>query len=534
MDGAMFRATDASAGEGDYQYFREVVAQAATREDSLFEQLALTARDRWDRTAITDGRAELKYGQLITLSSEFCRQLAEVGLKQGDAIGVALKNSKEFLIAAFGCWKLGAALVPVNPELNETEVGKYVDDIGIRAFVTNEKDGHSVRSSEVTRKIRHLWLCPSTDEGWAYTPCPAFGDERRDSIGGPRAWPSTISYSTGSTGKPKRITRSQAHFVGEQEALSARLRISPDDRILAIAPFFHGYGLMYSALVPLLSGGVVVTVPSFLPAEAAAVVERERITGVSAVPFMFGLMASQRERRDFSCLRYALSGGAPLTEEVASSFYEKFGVPLRQAYGSTETGAISIADGGGAASVGRAAPGVLVQVVDDSGESLPVGAEGYVQVRSPFAASAYDNDPGSCESRFVNEAFFSGDLGCLGADGELTLSRRKRGFLNVGGLKVDPAEVENVLLELPAVSEAVVLGIADGAATERIHAVLVSRADVSQEDVRRHCAMRLSSFKQPKVIEFRDALPRSPLGKVVRQQLIEEIAARGRSGRVLT
>src|SRR5688572_10218354 len=126
----------------DEDYFRSVVARAATLEAPLYLRLSEVASDhRWEKVAIADGDSTLTYGELVTFSSAFCAALEEAGLRRGEALGVALRNSKEFLVAAFGCWKFGAALVPVNPQLHETDIEKYIQDIGIRAFVTSEKDG---------------------------------------------------------------------------------------------------------------------------------------------------------------------------------------------------------------------------------------------------------------------------------------------------------------------------------------------------------------------------------------------------------
>jgi chorismate-pyruvate lyase len=179
--------------------------------------------------------------------------------------------------------------------------------------------------------------------------------------------------------------------------------------------------------------------------------------------------------------------------------------------------------------VGKPVTGVSLRIVDDRGGPVAAGEAGYVEITSPFAASGYDNTSGNEESHFAGTAFYPGDIGRLSADGELTLCGRHRGFINVGGNKVDPTEIEAALCALPGVTEAIVFGVPDETGDEKIKAVLASPEGVSRMAVRAHCVRHLAGFKHPKVLEIRKELPKSPLGKVLRKYLMDETSD-GRPG----
>jgi long-chain acyl-CoA synthetase len=286
-----------------------------------------------------------------------------------------------------------------------------------------------------------------------------------------------------------------------------------------------------SALATLLSGGTLYLLDSYLPSGAAGLIERERLTGFPGVPFMFQLLNERSDRHDLASLRFVLSAGSPLPLATARSFEASRGVRVHQLYGSTETGVVSTTaadvEPDEMTSVGLPIPGVSVRIVDDSGSALPAGETGLVEVTSRFAASAYDREVPHSESYFRAEGFFPGDTGRLSRRGTLTLCGRRRGFINVNGYKVDPAEVEAVLLQLPGVVDAAVVALDDVCSSEKVKAVLVASPDVSSTIVRAHCARHLAPFKCPKDIVFCSELPKSPLGKLLRKYLMEDSSGQG-------
>lgn len=500
-----------------------------TGEMSIFDRLEEVASRMGPKRALIDSDSTVIYDELLMRCLVFVKQLGDVGVRSLDRVGVILGNSSEFLVAAFAVWKCGATLVPLNPLLKEAELLKYVLDCSVRVMVTVASKESLVR--ELRRKgapIEHLWLCSAEagncEHRWLGHTSDTAGkalDETELRIDRP----AITQYSTGSTGYPKRVTRSQKMLLGEYLSVSGVLNVTGDERIVGIAPFFHSYGLMNAAVLALLSGGTLYMANTFSAKETARLIERERITIFPGVPFMYKLLAELREHRDFSSLRFALCGGVPLPEETARAFEEAYGVAITQVYGTTETGVVSIQRPSTARlsdSVGKPIPGVSVKIMTDTGDDAAIGIAGNVQISSGFGAVCYDNSNVTSENHFSKDGFIPGDIGQLSANGELKLCGRSRGFINVSGSKVDPAEVEAVLLDLQEISEVVVVGIDDGAAGQKVKAVVISQEGISQERIRAHCAHHLAEFKHPKVIEFRSELPRSPLGKILRKYLLDE------------
>jgi long-chain acyl-CoA synthetase len=500
----------------------------------LFEQLLATTRHATEgHVALVDGEVRLTYPDLLRAADDFCRNLEAAGVGAGERVAVLLGNHREFLIAAFGTWKHGAVLTPLNPQLRDAEVAACLRDCSARALVTSSRNGwlmRSLREDEVP--IDHTWLWLSDAGRWTYegsadgtvtgpvdAPMSAADPDR----------PAVTQYSTGSTGRPKRVTRSHRHFLGEVRSVAEVMNVTSADRILGAAPFFHSYGLVVSGLLTLLSGGTLYAVDTFLPTNVGSLVERERISGLPLVPAMFQLLAACRQERNFASLRFCLSAGAPLSETIAERFAARYGKKIRRLYGTTETGVISISrDTSGTddvRSVGVPNPGVSIEVVDEATRVLSTEENGLIRIRSDFAATRYDGDGVGGESHFTSDGFIPGDNGRIAADGGLILGGRQRHFINVHGYKVDPTEVERVLLESPGVTEAVVLGISDGTTNERIKAVLVAPSGSSQHAIREHCLRHLAPFKCPHVIEIRNELPRNMLGKVLRKYLLDDASA---------
>jgi len=506
----------------------------------LFRQLAGVASRESRRIAVVDRTSELSYPELVQRAGEFCAALEVCGIGTGDRVALILGNSTEFLVAAFGVWKRGAILLPLNPQLQEPELLKYLLEVSPRGIVTTCRNASQLRTLEAAGALfDHAWLCPAEGNPWTYRAGEA-GRARtvRESEKGASAasdWAAITQYSTGSTGHPKSVTRTHGQLLGEFHSVASVLNVTPGERLAAVTPFFHSHGLMNGAVLTLLSGGTLYVADHLLPQELARLLEREQICGIPGVPYLFQLLTEVRERRDFSSLRFALSAGAALPEETARQFCALYGAKIRQLYGSTETGVIAIADElagiGAAGAVGLPIPQVSVAVVNERGQPVAPGVEGCVRVASPFAASRYDGAKESRESYFRGPYFFPGDTGRLSAAGELTLSGRRRGFINVSGNKVDPTEVETALSQLPGISAAVVFGVPDGAAGEKVKAVVVASGGVTQEDVRAHCIRRLAAFKHPRIIEFRKHLPKSPLGKILRKYLMDEAATSPRPKR---
>jgi long-chain acyl-CoA synthetase len=321
-------------------------------------------------------------------------------------------------------------------------------------------------------------------------------------------------FSSGSTGRPKRLCRTHGQCTAEANSYTW---VEPEDRVFCAVPLFHTYGLGCCMLAALRNAATLVVMDEPNPfllhrARALALLEHEAITVYPGVPFQFRLLAEAPEAADLSALRLAFSAGTALEPAIFDAFRERFGVPIRQLYGCTEAGTLTVNldpdPVATAGSVGRPAGEVHVDVAD-----------GEVVVSSPALTDGYADMPELNREAFRHGWFRTGDLGRLDPSGRLYLTGRRKQLIEVGGYKVDPLEVQDVLCAHPQVRDAVVVGVPAGAG-EAVKAVVVPGAALSDRELLRYCREHLAGFKVPQIVERRAEIPKSPLGKVLRKYLV--------------
>jgi acyl-CoA synthetase (AMP-forming)/AMP-acid ligase II len=325
-----------------------------------------------------------------------------------------------------------------------------------------------------------------------------------------------ILPSSGTTGAPRLVLREAAALRADAINVARALAIGPGDRLLAVVPLGHSYGLDMT-LAALWSGATLVPHAEFDAAAVAGSLE----AGVSvypAVPFMIEALARAGPGRRPAGLRLVFTAGAALPGAVRAAFEAAWHVPVGQLYGATELGSVTLSDpaepGFIPASVGRPFPGVSIRITapDDAGRSLPIGEEGHVAVSAPSMLSRYLG----VETPLVDGHLLTGDLGRVDRDGRLFIAGRLKLLIDVGGLKVNPLEVEAALREHPAVGDCVVVPMPLSETVTKLRAVYTARRETRAGELRRFLRERLAPHKVPRVFEPIAALPRSPSGKVLR------------------
>jgi long-chain acyl-CoA synthetase len=490
---------------------------------TLADRILEIAGQHADRTAVVDGRGNTTYGALLGHFSALASELRRRGVTPGDRVGLLLPNSLDFAVGYFGALFAGAILVPLNDQYREREIRYFLDRCGVRVLITRRD--YEPLCRRVLGADDRVELLPM-DERLDRTP-PSHG-----ALSAPPARPEDpvmFQFSSGSTGPPKRIARSHANLLFEIESLVATLGIRPEDRFLGAAPFSHVNGLMRTLMASLYGGASVYPLSRFDRREAARVIEESRITIFIAVPFMFGMLAKTafRPPPDFSSLRLCVSASAPMPVGVNREFFDRFGLYVRQLYGSTETGTISVNLSPDVAesldSVGLPIRGVEVVVLSEDGSRVsPGGGVGEVAVRSPGAIARYeDAEVGGPDNEvFRDGLFLTGDLGRIDAQGRLYLIGRKKFFINKGGYKINPQEVEQLLESHPLVEEAAVVGVPTQFEDEKVKAVVVTRGEVGPEDLVAFCRGKIADFKLPSLVEVRESLPKTSTGKIRKKMLI--------------
>ena len=351
--------------------------------------------------------------------------------------------------------------------------------------------------------------------------------------------PMLYLYTSGSTETYKRVCCTQENLYYEAHNFVETLGLHSEDNILCTIPLYHSYGLgnclldaVYAGstltlLEPVVKEGVLVETPFAGHCQRILeLMQEESIRVYPGVPYQFAALADLPKdvRTGASGLKWCISSSDALPRQTYERFLARFGLPIRSLYGSTEAGSICIdtapAETMRSGSLGLPLKNVAIQIRDEEGRELPANVEGRIWVKSPvIPPNGYDNRPELNAQVFRDGYYYTGDLGKKEANGHLVMTGRNQTFVDVGGYKVALSEVEETLQSHPMVREATALGVDIPNMGRLIKAVVVTYAPCSEAEILAYCRERLAAFKVPRLVEFRDALPRSPLGKVLKNEL---------------
>jgi long-chain acyl-CoA synthetase len=477
------------------------------------------------RAAVVDGGKVVLYETLEKRIRTLASKLYRMGIRQGDCVALLLPNGLDFVTGYLGIATAGAIVVPMNDHYQHTELLYFLDECGVSLLVTS-KDFTPLCDQVLSMRkspCRLFWAEDLPDA--LESDDPSLDDLKIDIA---QETPVMYQFSSGSTGRPKRIGRTHTNLLFELDSLIQTLGITHEDRFLGVAPFSHVNGLMRSMMASLRAGATLYPIARFDRQAIAETIEQNRISIFIGVPFMPSVLAKShfRQRPDFSSLRLCVTASAPMPKKLNQQFYEKFGIYVRQLYGSTETGTISVNLGpyieGSLDSVGTPIAGVEVEVFTDDGRIAKTGEIGEFAVKSKATIKGYHGLGEANKEVFRDGYFFTGDLGKRDEEGLLYLVGRKKFFINRGGYKIDPYEIEELLESHPRVDEAVAVGVPTPFGDEKVKAVIVLNGPCTEEDIVEYCRGKIADFKIPSLVEFRECLPKSPTGKIRRTMLLSE------------
>lgn len=461
----------------------------------MSEPIALAFEDR-----------EYRLGDLDALADGMAAVLADRGVRSGDRVAVMSSNRPEFVVALRAIWRLGAAAVLLSPAWKRAEVQ--------HAFALTEPR-HAVGDHPV---LAELMPMVSLDE--PITPGRrTFGEPAPESD-------ALFVFSSGTTGMPKAVRHTHASFAVAVRHWRCALGLTADDRMQIMTPPSHILGLLN--IVMALETGTWVRLHRRFDIDLMLKhIETDRITIEMAVaPIALALAAHPRlEDYDLSSLRYVMWCATPVTTSVADEVTRRVGVRWMTAYGASELPVISCnsLDAPRLDTVGRPVAGVAVRVVSlDTGEPLPTGETGEIQVRSDSAMAGYLPDS-ETEGAFHDGWYRTGDVGHLDDDGWLRITDRAKEMIKVRGFQIAPAEVESVLHGHPAVADCAVFGVPDPADGEAVVAAVTVGTPVGADELIALVADRLASYKRPSRVVFVPEIPRLPSGKVLRRVLKERL-----------
>jgi long-chain acyl-CoA synthetase len=485
--------------------------------------LASTAARHGERTALCWRGGEHSWEALEAAVRSRAVDFAERGVGAGDAVALMLPNSPDFVAGFFAASALGAVAVPLNPGFTADELGAALEGCAVPVFVAGEEQAAVAESfaqrrpDDVAVLVSELGLASARDA----SPVGAAPAPETDALYG---------FSSGTTGAAKRLARTHANLVREAENFTATVGMRPDDVILAVAPFFHAHGLGNAVLAAAASGAALAIEERFEPRGALERCRERGVTVFPGVPFMFRLMARSGDPRDLDALRLGFSAGAPLTREIFEACDKRFGRPIRQLYGCSEAGSVTInldEDAAGTAeTVGRPVRQVEVSVHAEDGSPCEPGRVGEIVIAGPALTRGYQGREELTRQAFRDGRFRTGDLGYLDDAGRLTLTGRLKLFVSTPAGKVDPGEVERCIATHRDVEEAVVVAVPARGGAENVKAVVVAAGRGDEAELRREivrlCAEHLAQYKLPRVVEFRSEIPRSATGKILRGKLVAE------------
>ncbi|MFK8185396.1 MAG: AMP-binding protein [Phormidesmis sp.] len=476
-------------------------------------------------------RAELSFQGLYQQMETVVGQLRSLNLKRNDRVAVALPNGPEAAVA-FLAIASGVTYAPLNPNYRAAEYEFYLKDLEAKALIL--QPGCAEPAKEIAQQLGipviELSPCLNAAAGIFELSIPAHSSAQTIDFAEPDDT-ALILHTSGTTSRPKMVALSHRNLCHSARNVQAALSLTKTDRCLNVMPLFHIHGLIGALLSSITAGASVVCTPGFYAPEFLGWLETHQPTWYSAVPTMHQqiLGRAAAHTTPINPLRLVRASSAPLPPQVMAELEQVFQAPVIEAYGMTEASHQMASNPlppqqRKPGSVGIAA-GPEVQIMGEQGNLLTTGEVGEVVIKGANVTRGYENNPKANETAFTNGWFRTGDLGYLDADGYLFLKGRIKEIINRGGEKISPREVDEVLLDHPAIEQVVTFAAPHTLLGEDVAVAVVCKAEesVSEQALKAFVAERLADFKVPRVVLFVDEIPKGPTGKRQRIGLAEKL-----------
>ena len=518
---------------------------------------------------------KLSYAQFSSLANRFATGLQRLGIKKGDRVAIALPNIPQYPIAFYGALRAGAVIVPTNPLYTEREMQHQLADSGARFIVMLDMFYPVVRAVRTNTTLEQIILTSPADflppmlqrlypltQVRARHPEPQLTEKElhQDEMlrtmsamlesrtkGGIEVFNlpvqasgadlAVLQYTGGTTGLSKGAMLTHRNLLAN--ALQTRSWIpnarDAEEVTLCVAPFFHAYGMTAGMNLSILAAATMVLLPQFRAKEVIKTIGRYHPTQLPGIPTMYVAIMREvgKHAEALRSIKYCISGASALPTQVRINFEKMTGGKLVEGYGLSEAAPVThcnplngdFREG----SVGLPLPGVEAAIMDqETGSLLPAGEEGEIVVKGPNIMQGYWNRPEETAAIFKNGWMRTGDIGKMDKDGYFYVVDRVKDMIIASGFNVYPREVEEVLYQHPAVEEAAVIGVPDEYRGETVAAVIVLKpgfepSEETREDILAYSKKNLTPYKVPKIVVFRESLPKSLIGKVLKRELRETI-----------
>ncbi|HEX9664177.1 MAG TPA: long-chain fatty acid--CoA ligase [Candidatus Binatia bacterium] len=480
-----------------------------------------------DKDAVMFKGQRTTYGELYEQACRLSAALSKrFGLLRADRVAIFLPNIPEFIVSYYAIEKLGAVAVSLNVMLKRNEVEFILRDCGARVLIAMPQFLEEV--PENISSLEAIVTVGATDRPgcWQFAelaserPASAAPGARVESEDG-----AAILYTSGTTGQPKGVLLTHGNLVSNSQATHHHTRMTAEDRLLCFLPLFHCFGQNFIMNTAVQAGATLLLHERFVPDEILKSAIDNKATMFFGVPAVYiRLLAQPDIEKNLESIRYYFSAAAPITVKTVRSWQERFGQIIYEGYGLTETSPFATYNHDSEyreGSVGTAIQYVTLKIINERGETLPPGELGEIAIKGPNVMKGYFNRPEE-NARVIHDGWFlSGDIGRMEGDGHLYLVDRAKDMINVSGFKVWPREVEEVLSQHPDLTESAVIGVPHPVSGEAVKAFVVPKkgAQLTEKDVIDFCRDRIAVYKAPRYVEFIDALPRNPSGKVLKREL---------------
>ncbi len=528
----------------------------------LHTNLEEAARQFPKATALIYMNRKISFATLNALVLKFAAALAQLGVKKGDRVALFLPNCPQYIIGYYAALKVGAIVVPCNSLYVARELEHQLNDSGAETILVLSSFYKTVKSVREHTGLKHV-IVTNIKEYFPpllrtlFTVAKEKKDGHRVDIsqdadtfwfqdlldGAPDRPPKVevspsdtacLLYTGGTTGVPKGAELTHANLMANVVQTRAWVYdiVQGQEVILGSIPLFHSYGMTTCMNLSMYTASALILVPN--PRDLKDVLKnivRHRPTLFPGVPTMYVAINNHPgiAKYDLSSLRACISGAAGLPLEVQTRFNELTGAQLVEGYGLTEASPVThvnpVYAGNRVGAIGLPYPDTEAKVVDlISGEALPVGEAGELAVRGPQVMKGYWNKPEETAAVLRDGWLYTGDIAKMDEDGYFQIIDRKKDLIIAGGFNIYPREVEEVLYQHPKILEAVVAGIPDTYRGETVKAYVVLQAGetATEQEIIDFCRERMAHYKAPRTVEFRQSLPKSMVGKILRRQLVEE------------
>ncbi|MBU9721191.1 MULTISPECIES: long-chain-fatty-acid--CoA ligase [Bacillaceae] len=546
-----------------FEHYPEEQPRTIDYEVATLQSYLKRAAEKFpNKSALNFMGKEMTYSELYDSALKLANQLRSIGVEQGDRVAIMLANTPQAVISYYGALFAGAIVVQTNPLYVEREIEHQMNDSGAKVIICLDLVYPRVAKVLEKTKLEHVIVTGIKD----YLPFPKnviypFIQKKNTGISvnltyneklhpfvdfmnkgeaneievdiNPKEDLALLQYTGGTTGPAKGCMLTHYNLtVNTQQCKELMYKMEEGNEVvLAALPFFHVYGMTTVMNLSIRMGYKMIIMPKFDPKDILKAIEKHKVTLFPGAPTMYIGLLNHPDigKHDLSSIKACISGSAPLPLEVQNKFEKITGGRLVEGYGLTETSPVATSnllwEKRKTGSIGVPWPDTDVAVLSaETGELAGTNEIGEIVIRGPQVMKGYWNRPEDTQATFKDDWFLSGDMGYMDEDGFFYIVDRKKDMIIAGGFNIYPREVEEVLYEHEDIQEACVIGVPDPYRGETVKAFIVLKdgRNVSEKELEEFSRKHLAAYKVPRLIEFREELPKTMVGKILRRVLVEE------------